>query len=166
MVDLPEKIERRLEIPIQNCVSVGVSWIEGSLIFKEGRKWSNAWYGICHYQLKCAFIFPKDMFSCTQLKSIEVSLAENYCAKSGGCLNLKCVSSVTGKRINNFSKSAFAAEFKDVGLFSLALPSSVGTIVEDLWFNSGGYPQMWRRLIEPYTPEGVVLSKKTTAPLV
>jgi len=159
MVDLPEKIERKLEVPIHNVISVGISWVDGRLVFKKDSKWSQAWYGICHYQFKVFSVFPIDYFNCTQIKTVQISLAENYCEKAGSCLNFDCVSAITGKKINMFNRFLLAAEFKDVGPYSLGLPQNLGT--ETLWFNKasehGDWPRMWKRLIEPYTPDGVVL---------
>ena len=168
LTDLPEKIENKINLPVQNIITTGISWVDGGTIFKPDTKWSQAWFGICHYSMLVFSVWPLDRFSCTQLKSIDISLAEDFCSKAHLCLNFDCTSSITKHRMNKFNKFLFANEFKDLGPYSLGLPQNIGT--ETLWFNkateSKDWPRFWKRLITPYVPDGVVLMKRKDEPLV
>lgn len=132
--------------PAPNIISVGITWVDGRILFKKMTKWAIAWYGICHYSEGIFAITPADYQYPTMVTTILASPADNYCEKAGSCLHFKCI-------LNRFHKGTFMKEFKGCGPFTLGLPHEFG--VQELWFNSGKWKQVWKDMIIPI--EGGIL---------
>jgi len=126
-------------------ISVGVTWVDGRIVFREDKKWAKAYYAICHYSKRVWLMTPIDWEKSTMLATIYVSPSENYCEKAYMCLNFKCP-------FNRFDKKLFASEF-DAGEFTLGLPLNLGS--NPLWFNTGKFIPFFEKLI--ISPEGGVL---------
>ena len=138
-----EDIEKKSKLI--GIISVGVTWVDGRIIFKPSVKWAQVYYGICHFSKGVAFMTPIDWERATMISTIMVSIDSNYCEKSLVCLNFRCP-------FNQFDKKFYAKEF-DCGTFSLGLPQDIGTKV--LWFNEGEYVDIFRKFI--IAPNGGVL---------
>lgn len=123
-----------------SIISVGISWVDGRLIFKHAKKWGQFWYGVCNYSRGVWAITPLDYEKPTMLTTIRISPTEGYCDKAFVCLNIKCP-------LNRFNKILFLEEFKDVGEFSLSLPKNFGE--ETPWFNTDQWINLWSRLVIP-----------------
>jgi len=131
-------------------ISVGITWLDGRVIFGPDKKHSNMYFGICHFaclSLKdtgtICMIAPLDFPRIEMEHTTTVSPLEDYCNRAFYCLNFKCPH-------NRFKKDMFIAEFADCGSFTLGLPQNLGD--NPLWFNSG----KWTRYFVPFimSPEG------------
>ncbi len=132
-----------------NSISVGVSWIDGRVIFPESkRKWSMFWYGICHFSDGVFAVTPLDYDRPTMITQIMVAPVDLYCERAGSCLNFTC-------KLNRFNRDVFIAEFRDCGEFSLGLPLKVDGS-EPLWFSEGRFKHYWGKLLNYFhlKPEG------------
>lgn len=138
--DCDEHIKDKSNPP--STISVGVTWVDGRIIFKPDKKWGMAWYGICHFSKGVFAISPLDYAMPTMITTIRVSAVEGYCERAHSCLNKKCP-------LNQFTKEVFLSEFKDLGEGSLALPRAMGKGA--LWFSEGKWEGYWRHLIIPIT---------------
>lgn len=119
-------------------ISVGVTWIDGRILFKRHTKYARFYYGICHYS-KMIFAFtPLDYVRPLMIATIMVSHKEHFCERAGMCVNFTCP-------LNRFHKDIFAAAFKESGLFSLGTPQDFGN--KPLWFNEGVYREKWKHFI-------------------
>ena len=136
-------------IRVAGEISVGVTWIDGAAIFLPEEKWSQAWYGICHYSKGIFAFAPIDYKKIIMLTSIGVSPEFNYCERSDTCVYFDCI-------LNRFKRDAFVKMFKGAGAFTLGLPQDIGR--KPLWFNEGFYIQSWWSFIIPKTG-GVVMHK-------
>jgi len=119
-------------------LSVGITWIDGRAIFKHNKIHSQCWYGICHLSKSVCIITPSDFDIPKMITTIKVYPEVKMCERAFICLNFKCP-------LNRFDKFAFKNEFKDVGFFSLALPSDIGT--RPLWFSEEKYMTFWEKFI-------------------
>jgi hypothetical protein len=143
-VDRHEKklvVEKRMIFP-PGTISVGLTHIDGKLLFKHGKKWSKCFYGICHYSKRICIITPSDYFYPALITSVDVEPIAQFCSIEHVCLNFRCP-------MNKFNKGAFIKQFKGIGAFSLGLPLNLGS--EPLWFNNenGGYARRWEDMIIP-----------------
>ena len=125
-----------------NLISVGVTWVDGRIMFKPNTKGfdkqGQAWYGICHFSQRIFLYTPRDYERPTMITTIMVSPTEDYCERAYSCLDFAC-------QLNKFNKGVFSEEFKDCNELSLGLPRKVGEGV--LWFNSGEWTKFWGYLI-------------------
>uniref|UniRef100_A0A6H1Z989 Uncharacterized protein n=1 Tax=viral metagenome TaxID=1070528 RepID=A0A6H1Z989_9ZZZZ len=134
-----------------SVMSVGCTWVDGRIIFKEGKKWSNTWFGICHFSDSIFSISPLDYEKPTMITTILVSPTEAYCERSGMCLAFNC-------KLNRFNKDVFLSYFKDIGLFTAGLPQNIGR--EPLWFNDGKWKNFWGKICQTMKPEGGTMKYK------
>lgn len=150
--------ERSIQDKI-NIINCGISWIHGSVVFKNESKYSHCFFGVCHLSNLIFAITPEDWEKATMIKSIAVSPSTGYCEKAEVCLNFDCRANPPWIfKLNKFNKFRFASEFKDAGPFSLGLPRDMGE--KTLWFNEGNYKHLWKVLVDPYKPEGMVMYPK------
>ena len=126
----------RKKTPVPNIISCSITWVDGRILFKEGVKWADAWYGICHYSDHIFAITPSDYQRVMMLTTIAVAPVDNYCERAYTCLYFAC-------KLNRFTKSLFLNEFKDCGAFTLGLPADLGT--KPLWFNDGQSGEAWSK---------------------
>ena len=138
-------IDKKLIVP-PGAISVGITWVDGRVVFQHDKKWSQAYFGVCHYSEGVFLITPSDWDKATMLTTIEVEPTQQYCERAYNCLNFNC-------KLNRFDKGVFLTEFSDVGAFSLGLPQDVGT--KPLWFSSGKWKDFWGKLC--LHPEGGIL---------
>ena len=127
-----KKVIQNLIAP--NAISVGVTWVSGKILFKHNKKYSQFYYGMCHYSKLIFAVTPLDYERPTMITTIAVSPFDKYCERSDTCLNIDC-------KLNRFDKNAFITEFKDCGEFSLSLPSDFG--LKTPWFNDGQWKEFW-----------------------
>ena len=132
-----------MEDRVLSSISVGISWIDGRIIFKHNTKYSQAYYGICNFSTGVFAITPLDWERLTMVTTIKVSPTEDYCEKAHSCLLTTCP-------LNRFDKHLYAAEFKDCGLFSLGLPRSFNKETTP-WFAEGEWKNFWPKFILPVT---------------
>ena len=130
----------RPENPI-NTISVGITWIDGRILFKDGKKWGNAYYGICHFSKGVFAITPIDWPRVKMLTGFKVSPTEDYCERAHTCLWTSCVH-------NRYDKQLYIAEFADCGEFSLGLPANFGKETIP-WFAQPPWKEMWGQFIIP-----------------
>ncbi|MFA5398091.1 MAG: hypothetical protein WC346_18910 [Methanogenium sp.] len=138
-----EYVQKKVSTPAVNLISVGITWIDGRVLFKQQKKWSKSWYGICNYSAGVWAITPLDYSYPLMTTTIQVSPTENYCEKAYSCLHFQCP-------MNKFNKNVYLTEFKDCGAFTLGLPLDIGS--KPLWFNDGKYKTVWKSFI--ISPEG------------
>ncbi len=129
-------------------ISVGVTWVDGRIIFKENKKWSQAYYGVCHFTDGVFAVTPLDYEYPTMITTIMVSPLEQYCEKAYTCLNTEC-------KLNRFDRDVFLQEFKDCGAFSLGIPRDFAK--KGFWANQGEWKFFWGKLIKGMKPQGGVL---------
>ena len=129
-------------IRVAGEISVGVTWIDGGFIFPQDEKWSQAFYGICHYSEGIFAFAPIDYEKVTMLTTIYVSPKFNYCDRADTCVYFDCI-------CNRFKRDEFVKMFKDAGAFTLGLPQDIGR--KPLWFNEGIYIKKWKYFIIPQT---------------
>jgi len=141
-------VEQKLIVP-PGAISVGVTWIDGRIIFRHDKKWSRCFFGVCHFPKGVFAITPLDWDKTTMITTIEVEPTHQYCERAHTCLDFKCP-------LNRFDKKAFIAEFKDMGAFTLGLPQNLGR--EPMWFSVGKWQNFWGKLC--LVPEGGVLRYK------
>jgi len=137
---LTKKKKVVMEDRVLNSLSIGITWIDGRIIFKHGKKWGNAFYGVCHFSNKVWAITPLDWDKMTMVTTIKVSPTEDYCSRAFSCLAKTCI-------LNRFDKFVYAAEFKDCGLFSLGLPNSFSDPNTTPWFAEGKYKDFWGKFV-------------------
>ena len=124
-----------------NVISVGCTWLDGRCVFKENVKWSQCWYGICHYNQGIFAISPLDFEIPTMITTIRASFVEKYCERAFSCLDKTCP-------LNQFDVDIFLKEFAGLGSFSLGLPK-VMSDNNALWFSEGKWKEFWKRFIIP-----------------
>jgi len=122
-------------------ISCAVTWVHGRIIFKDGRKWSKFFYGVCHYSKGVWFITPDDYEKpLVGITTIIVDDLSTYCDKAKMCLNIDCDR-------NRFNIDKFLLEFKDMGAFSLSFPRDFGKSEDKKdqhnWFNRGEWKGFW-----------------------
>jgi len=122
-------------LSVTGSISCGITWVFGTILFKEGEKWSKMIFGICHYSKKVFAISPIDYLKVTMMTTIEVSPKLNYCDHAGICLYFDCP-------MNRFRKEKFYEMFKEHSGFSLGMPEDFGT--KALWFNLPPYEDRWK----------------------
>ena len=123
-----------------NAISYAVTWVDGRIIFKHNKKYSDFYYGLCSFSMSVFAVTPLDYERATMITSINVSPFEKYCERAFSCLNFKC-------KLNQFDKNVFISEFKDCGPFTLGLPQDIGS--KPLWFSEGEYTDYWQGFIIP-----------------
>jgi len=131
---------------VVNIMSVGVTWVEGKLIFKEDKKWANFYYGVCHFSKGVFAITPLDYEQPTiAITTIIVDNVDSYCDRAYSCMNLHC-------NHNRFQLEVFLAEFAGMGAYSLALPKDFGRNEDKKdqynWFNEGKWKPYWGNILE------------------
>ena len=139
-------INKKSVIPA-GAISVGVTHVDGKIIFKHNKKWANTFFSVCHYSKHPFALTPSDFLSPTMVTTISVDPSQNFCEKSYSCLDFTC-------KLNKFSKDVYLAEFKDIGSFSLGLPQGLGDT--PLWFSINEWGTFWAKLI--LQPEGGILT--------
>lgn len=127
-------VDKATSIPT-NAFPFAVTWVDGRIIFEEHKKWSQAYFGICHCTGEVWALTPKDWEEATTITNIKVSPTDGWCERDGMCLNFTCP-------INKFDKDVFRSYFKDVGVFSLGMPQNIGR--KTLWFNDGKYKKFFK----------------------
>lgn len=130
------------KVVIPNTIDVGTTWVDGRIIFKLDKKWSEFWFGVCHYSKSVYAVTPRDYPKPTMMASIDVAPPSKYCERAESCLNFTC-------DLNRFSKDEFVKAFKDSGPFTLGLPLNLGE--EPLWFSVGEWKDFWVKMIIPIT---------------
>jgi hypothetical protein len=143
-------INKQLQKPA-NIISVGITWVDGRILFKLTSKWANFWYGICNFSHGVFAATPLDYPRPTMITTVSVSIVDRYCDRAYSCLHFKCPH-------NNFNKDVFINEFSDCGAFTLGLPQNLGS--EPLWFNHGKWAAAWNQFI--ISPEGGRLEYDST----
>ena len=126
-------------------LSVGVTWVDGQVIFRDDRKWAKAFFALCHYSESVFLLTPKDWIKATTITTIAVSPLEKYCERGYMCLDFDC-------KFNIFNRDLFSKEF-DSGSFTLGLPLDIGS--KTLWFNTPKYKNIWKQLL--MKPHGGIL---------
>lgn len=141
------------KITIVGGISVGITWVDGSIIFKPGSKGSLTWFGICHFSEAIWAIAPIDYRKATMITTIQVSNMVNYCDRAKCCLHFDC-------KYNRFQKKDYFDLFKDVKGFSLGLPKDFGT--KPLYFNDPNqkYLKLWRSFIIPISGGALIHKDK------
>jgi hypothetical protein len=137
-------------IVLPDAISVGITWVSGKCIFKPETKWSQFYYGICHYSKRIWAITPLDYQNATLITTIQISELSKICSKSRSCFDFKCP-------LNRFTRNDYINEFVDVGAFSLSLPNNIESL-DEIWFNAGEYRNFWKNFIIPIS--GGVLKYK------
>lgn len=128
------------KVSVAGALSVGITWVDGSTIFKPDEKWSQVYYGICNFSTGIFAFAPIDFKKVTMLTTIEVSPKFKHCDRSKTCVHFDC-------ELNRFDKESFYDMFKDAGGFTLGMPQNFGE--EALWFNLPPYSTKWRHFIIP-----------------
>jgi len=103
-------------------------------------KWSEFFYGICHFSKLIFAVTPLDYEQATMINTIDVAPNSRVCSRSGSCLCFGCA-------LNKFTRDDFCKEFIDMGAFTLGLPQNIGG--EPLWFNEGKWRNFWHKFIIP-----------------
>jgi hypothetical protein len=88
-----------------NTISVGVTWVDGRIMFKHTGDLSKYWYGICHFSKAIWGVSPLDFIKPTMITTLLVSPADDYCEKAYFCLDTECP-------MNRFNPGIFEAEYK------------------------------------------------------
>lgn len=119
-----------------NTISVGVTWVEGRILFKHTGNLSKYWYAICHFSGGIWSVTTFDFIKPTMITTLLVAPADNYCEKAYSCLDTKCP-------LNKFNPGVFEAEFKEadpewVKSVCRALPKTT------LWMNEMPDRDRWR----------------------
>lgn len=123
-----------------NAIPYPTTWVDGRIIFKEDKKWSMFFYGICSYT-GCVFaVTPFDYERPLMITTINVSYLEKYCERAFSCMHFGCA-------LNQWDKGIYLDEFKDCGAFSLSLPNNIGS--KPLWFNEGNWRSTWVSFVIP-----------------
>lgn len=130
-----------------NSISVGVTWVDGRLVFKEHTKYAQFYYGVCHYSRNVFAVTPLDYEKPLMITTVKVSKTENYCSRAYSCLNFGCPH-------NKFDKDVFKSHFRDCGSMSLGIPHNFGN--EGIWFiEDPDLKEKWAKCVIGY--EGGVL---------
>jgi hypothetical protein len=131
------------------AISIGVTWVEGRVIFKNpDKKWAKFYYGICSYHnpynkkdVPSVFaVTPMDYLPPTMITTIEVVPYSNWCERANTCLNFTCT-------LNNFNRKSFEDEFKDCKSLTLGLPQNLGD--DPIWFSVGKFKMFWTSFVIP-----------------
>uniref|UniRef100_A0A6M3KYC1 Uncharacterized protein n=1 Tax=viral metagenome TaxID=1070528 RepID=A0A6M3KYC1_9ZZZZ len=138
-----------------NIISVGITFCDGRAIFKKEKKWSMAYYGICHYSDSVFMLAAIDWPKSKMFTTIHVSPLEKYCEQAHICLDFKCL-------MNRFDKGIYTKQY-DCGALSLGLPLGLNKDTP-LWFNEGKWRGYWGKLLAAYKtkPNGGVINFKPT----
>ena len=128
---------------VSNIVSCSVTWIDGRAIFKDDKKHSKAYYGICSFYQGVFALTPLDWEKVKMITTIKISPAENFCERAYSCLATNCP-------LNRFDRDVFAAAFSDCSIFSLGLPNSFNK-ENSPWFDEGKWKTFWSKFILPIT---------------
>lgn len=135
----------------QSQASIGVTWIDTKLIFKDIPDNKRAWLGICHMAYGVMSFAPYDYKKLTTaVTTTIVDPLQDYCEYAHKCVNFDCP-------LNRFDKELFLAQYDEASNFSMALPNNFGT--KALWFNDGKYATFWGKIVQYFNtqPEGGVL---------
>lgn len=152
-MSLTDLTKQPINIKQPDYISVGVTWVSGKIFIKPDRSQSRAFYGVCHYSNGIWMITPEDYQKPLMITTIIVTppnalYAKPFCEKGHCCIHFDCP-------INRFDKDLFVNEFKDTGLFSLALPKSI-LEKKTQWFNTPErIEKFWKGLA--IRPEGGIL---------
>jgi len=131
-----------MEDRVLNSLSIGITFITGKALFKDHTKWSNCYFGICHFSKCVCMITPLDWPKITLLTSIKVSPTEQFCERAYSCLDFTCI-------LNRFDKHIYASEFSDCGIFSLGLPRNISKETP-LWFSESPWRDIWPKFLLGY----------------
>lgn len=146
-----DKAEERLLIGKKtaepNMVTIGITWVDGRIMFKHSGNLSKFNYAICHYSLGIWAVTSLDFVKPTMLVSLMIAPVDNYCEKAYSCLDTKC-------DLNRFNAGVFESEWKDtdpefVRSVCAALPQKT------LWMNEGEDREKWQHFT--LRPEGGTL---------
>jgi len=132
--DIARVTEKKTVAP--NTATIGITIIDGRILFKHSGNLSKFWYAICHYSLGIWAVAPLDWVKFTMLTSLMVAPADNYCEKAYSCLD-------TGCNLNRFNGGVFEAEWKEIDpefvkSVCAALPANT------LWMNKGKDRERWQ----------------------
>jgi len=132
---------------LTNLVSCGITWLDGRVIFKYGnnKKYSQFYYGICHWTAGVFFFTPLDYIKPTiGMTTIKVDPIDKYCSLAHSCVNVDC-------KLNQFDLDVFVGQFEGMGGETLGLPKDFGKNPEKAdkynWFNRGKWKHMWRNFV-------------------
>ena len=130
-----------------NMATIGITWVDGRIMFKHSGKLSKFNYAICHYSLGIWAVTPLEFTKPTMLVSLNVAPADNYCEKAYSCLD-------TGCNLNRFNPGVFEAEWKEIDpefvrSVCAALPDKT------LWMNKDADREKWQHFA--LRPEGGTL---------
>jgi hypothetical protein len=128
-----------------SIISVGVTFVDGRIFLNHTKHQSKAYYGICHFSKRIAFITPLDYPQPSFITQVLVDPTVGYCSRSHMCLYFDCP-------LNKFRKDSFLSEFIGFGEFTAGLPKNIGT--KPLWFNdpgfkNGKYIKFWEKMMMP-----------------
>lgn len=146
-----DKVDYKTKIMKPNALSIGVTWVEGSVIFKNpDKKWANFYYGICSYEnpfnkkdMPGVFaVTPVDYLPPTMITTIEVVPNSNWCERAKTCLNFTCT-------LNNFDRKSFEDEFKDCKSLTLGMPQNLTEKI--IWWSEGKWKTFWKSFVIPVT---------------
>lgn len=101
--DIRKIQEKKTKAP--NTISVGITWVDGRILWKATSKLSKFFYGICHFSQAIFAITPLDFIKPTLVTTLMVSPYDNYCEKSYHCLDTECP-------LNKFNSGVFEMEYK------------------------------------------------------
>jgi hypothetical protein len=132
--DIKKLTEKKTEAP--GTATIGITWVDGRIMFKHSGNLSKFNYAICHYSLGIWSVTPLDFIKPTMLVSLMVSPTDNYCEKAYSCLD-------TGCDLNRFNPGVFESEWKEIDpefvkSVCAALPANT------LWMNKGKDREKWQ----------------------
>ena len=137
---MDKEIETPKNIIAPNSISCSVTWVDGRIVFKDNKKYSLFYYGICSFSKNIFAITPRDYERPLMITTVYISPIEKYCDRAFSCLNLNC-------KLNQFDRDIFVNEFKDCGPFTLGLPRNIGEA--PLWFTEPKWQELWSKMIIP-----------------
>jgi len=152
-LDTKDLQKQPINLQQSDFLSVGVTWVSGRIFIKPDKPQSLLYYGICHYSNGIWAVTPEDYQTPLMITNIMITppmatYSKPFCEKSYTCIHFDC-------ELNKFDKDLFANNFKDCGLFSLALPKSL-LAKETQWFNERDkIEKFWKRMA--LKPEGGIL---------
>lgn len=152
-MDIKDLEKQPINLTQSDYISVGVTWVQGSLFVKPHKPQARLFYGVCHRTNGVFAVTPDDYKKPLAITTIIITpplatYSKPFCEKGHMCIHFDCL-------LNKFDKDLFVNEFHDCGLFSLALPKSL-LEKKQQWFNT---PKMintfWEKMC--LKPEGGVL---------
>lgn len=118
-----------------NTISVGVTWVDGRIMFRHAGDLAKFWYGICHFSKGIWGISPLDFVKPTMVCTLLVAPHDDYCERAYYCLDNKCP-------MNRFNPGIFQSEYKGVD------PEFVKSVCKalpkkTLWMNKDADRERW-----------------------